>query len=63
MTQCFIKKGGRRRKMNGGSFNPNHEYLEDAVQNFNKKGGKIKIIETVSEDHEEFMNRYQDHTL
>jgi hypothetical protein len=62
MTRCFEKKGGRRKKMKGVSFNPNHEYLENAVQNFIKKGGEIKKIENISEDYEKFINQYQAHT-
>jgi hypothetical protein len=61
MTRSFEKKSGRRKKIKSVSFNPNHEYLENAVQNFIKKGGEVKKIENISEDHEEFMNRYQSH--
>jgi hypothetical protein len=57
MTRSFEKKSGRRKKMNGVSFNPNHEYLENAVQNFVKKGGEIKKIENISEDYEKFINQ------
>ena len=46
----------RKRMKNGKSFNPSQDYLDQAVQDYLKDGGKItKIIEVDDEDLERFM--------
>ena len=44
-----FKRRGRRRT---ATFNPSHEFIEDSVQEFLKKGGKIKRIERVNTNYE-----------
>ena len=39
-------KYSRRRKRSGKYFNPTHDDIEKAVENFLKNGGQIRQIET-----------------
>jgi hypothetical protein len=48
-----FKRRGRRRAV---SFNPSHEYIEDSVKDFLKKGGKITKIERVNNNFENFVS-------
>ena len=52
-------KNNIKRRKQGVSFNPSHEYLDDAVNKFLKKGGKITKIEDVSNDYETFMANHK----
>ena len=46
-------KANRRKK--SVSFNPSSEYLNDAIQDYTKKGGKIKVIQGVDDYYDEFI--------
>lgn len=47
-----FKRRGRRRAM---TFNPSHEFIQDSVQDYLKKGGKITRIERVNGNYENFV--------
>jgi hypothetical protein len=47
-----FKRRGRRRTM---TFNPSHEFIDDSVQDYLKKGGKITRIERVNGNYENFV--------
>jgi|SaaInl7_150m_RNA_FD_contig_21_950721_length_386_multi_6_in_0_out_0_1 hypothetical protein len=57
MVRNFEKGKGRR--MKSISFNPGHDYLNMATQDYIEKGGKITKVENTRGDYEEFMNHYQ----
>jgi hypothetical protein len=40
----FERKSGKRAMVKPGKFNPDRETVTDAVQDFLKKGGKIKKV-------------------
>jgi hypothetical protein len=48
------KRGGRKKKEN--SFNPNREFISDAVEKFLKKGGTIKKMEAKGGDLKQFVS-------
>ena len=48
-----FKKRARRRS---ASFNPNHQYIEDSIQEYLKRGGKITRIERVNGSYENFVS-------
>mgnify|MGYP003573829967 CR=1 FL=1 len=54
-----MKKGlsaTNKRMKSSKSFNPNHDFLDQAVQDFLKEGGKItKIVDVEDDDLERFM--------
>ena len=63
MGKSLEKLARGRKKKKSVSFNPNQEFIEDAVQSFIKKGGEIKKLESISEEHEEIMNRFHSNNV
>lgn len=57
-TIAFDRKPGRRRKK-GISFDPNKEFLSSAVEDFIKKGGKIKKIDSVPNNQSTIVRPYR----
>ena len=53
MDRRTFKKRGRRKSV---KFNPSHQYIEDSVQEYLKKGGKITKIEKVAENIQNFIS-------
>ena len=45
-------KGNRRKKRAGVEFEPSHEDLQSAINDYLTKGGKIKKLESLPEDME-----------
>ncbi|MCG8338105.1 MAG: hypothetical protein MJE63_26675 [Proteobacteria bacterium] len=54
-----FKRRGRRRAV---GFNPSHEFIEDSVKDFLEKGGKIKKIEQVNNNYENFVSMPDTHS-
>lgn len=52
MSRWTGKKGKRKRST---SFNPNHNEIASAVEEFLKKGGKIKKIEVDERNYRDFV--------
>ncbi len=48
-------KKGRKPKVRRKSFNPNHNYVKSAVDEFLKNGGVIKKIEIDDEAYQAFI--------
>lgn len=60
-----MRKGYRKnlsRKKKGVSFNPTHEYCDDAVKEFLAKGGKINKVDDLHDEYERFVAQYQSTT-
>ncbi|MBU2510579.1 hypothetical protein KJ966_04550 [bacterium] len=47
-----FKRHGRRRSV---SFNPSHQFIEESVQDYLEKGGRITRIERVNGNYENFV--------
>ncbi len=53
-----FRRRGRRRSV---TFNPSHQYIEDSVQEYLKKGGKITKIERVNGNYQNFVSMPDSH--
>lgn len=51
-TKVF-KRRGRRKSV---SFNPSREYIQNSIQEFLEKGGKITRIERVNTHYQNFVS-------
>lgn len=47
------RRRGRRKSV---SFNPNHNYVEQSVDDYLKKGGKITRIERINGSYQSFVS-------
>jgi small-conductance mechanosensitive channel len=48
-----MKKTTSRQQRKTKSFNPNRQFVDDAVRNYLEKGGKITRVEVVVDDEME----------
>ncbi|PCI30420.1 MAG: hypothetical protein COB67_01875 [SAR324 cluster bacterium] len=54
MAKSFIPR--RKRKRKATSFNPNHQFVDSAVEDYLKKGGKIQKIDSIKDSYEGFIS-------
>lgn len=55
-----IKSAVKRRRKKSPSFDPNREYVQNAVEEFLKNGGKIKKLVLDDKSYENFMGLRSD---
>lgn len=51
-----MRKTFKRRKGKTTAFNPGHDDVSKAVEEFLNKGGKIKVIDDVTDYYDDFLN-------
>lgn len=54
MARSFLSRKRRRKKTT--SFNPTHDFVDHAVQDFLNQGGTIKKIDSVKSSYEGFIS-------